>query len=150
MGRLRFSAPEANTQKRSAIHRLPQGYATVLTERGYNLSQGQRQLIAIARAILANPEILILDEATGNVDTRTEKQLQAALMRLMDGRTSFVIAHRLSAIRDADCGVMVINEGEIIERGTREELLDRRGFYCNLYTSQFKGEAVPERQRVPA
>jgi len=124
----------------SFIHRLPQGYETVLTERGHNLSQGQRQLLAIARAILADPEILILDEATSNVDTRTEKQLQAALMRLMDGRTSFVIAHRLSTIRDADC-VMVINEGEIIERGTHEELLAKHGFYHHLYMSQFKGAA---------
>jgi ATP-binding cassette subfamily B protein len=124
----------------SFIHRLPQGYQTVLTERGHNLSQGQRQLIAIARAILADPEILILDEATSNVDTRTEKQLQAALMRLMEGRTSFVIAHRLSTIRDADC-VMVIKDGEIIERGTHHELLAQRGFYHHLYVSQFKGQA---------
>ena len=124
----------------SFIHRLPRGYETELTERGHNLSQGQRQLLAIARAILADPEILILDEATSNVDTRTEKQLQAALMRLMDGRTSFVIAHRLSTIRDADC-VMVINEGEIIERGTHEELLAKQGFYHHLYVSQFKDQA---------
>jgi ATP-binding cassette subfamily B protein len=125
----------------SFIHRLPQGYQTELTERGSNLSHGQRQLLAIARAILADPEILILDEATSNVDTRTEKHLQEALMRLMAGRTSFVIAHRLSTIRDADC-VMVIDDGEIIERGTHEELLDRRGFYHNLYMSQFKGQAT--------
>jgi ATP-binding cassette subfamily B protein len=125
----------------SFIHRLPQGYQTELTERGSNLSHGQRQLLAIARAILADPEILILDEATSNVDTRTEKHLQEALMRLMAGRTSFVIAHRLSTIRDADC-VMVIDDGEIIERGTHEELLDRRGFYHNLYMSQFKGQAA--------
>jgi len=126
----------------SFIHRLPQGYDTVLAERGSNLSQGQRQLIAIARAILADPEILILDEATSNVDTRTEKHLQKALMRLMAGRTSFVIAHRLSTIRDADC-VLVINEGEIIERGTHESLLAQDGFYHNLYMSQFKGQAAP-------
>ncbi len=125
----------------SFIHRLPQGYDTVLAERGSNLSQGQRQLLAIARAVLANPEILILDEATSNVDTRTEKRLQGALLRLMEGRTSFVIAHRLSTIRDADC-VMVINDGEIIERGTHEQLLEARGFYYNLYVSQFKGQAV--------
>ncbi|MFO7917274.1 MAG: ABC transporter ATP-binding protein [Anaerolineae bacterium] len=121
------------------IHRLPQGYQTELSERGSNLSQGQRQLLAIARAILANPEILILDEATSNVDTRTEEHLQEALMRLMEGRTSFVIAHRLSTIRDADC-VMVVKDGEIIERGTHEELLARQGFYYTLYTSQFKGQ----------
>ncbi|MGC9399993.1 MAG: ABC transporter ATP-binding protein [Anaerolineae bacterium] len=135
---VREAAKIANAH--SFIRRLPQGYETVLTERGHNLSQGQRQLIAIARAILADPDILILDEATSNVDTRTEKQLQAALMRLMEGRTSFVIAHRLSTIRDADC-VMVINEGEIIERGTHEELLAKRGFYHHLYMSQFKGQA---------
>ncbi|MBN1259140.1 MAG: ABC transporter ATP-binding protein [Anaerolineae bacterium] len=129
------------------IHRLPQGYQTVLTERGSNLSQGQRQLLAIARAILADPEILILDEATSNVDTRTEKQLQAALLRLMEGRTSFVIAHRLSTIRDADC-VIVIKDGEIIERGAHEQLLDKQGFYHHLYMSQFKGQAVEE--PVPA
>jgi ATP-binding cassette subfamily B protein len=120
------------------IRRLPHGYQTVLAERGSNLSQGQRQLLAIARAILADPDILILDEATSNVDTRTEKHLQKALMQLMEGRTSFVIAHRLSTIRDAD-PVLVIKEGEIVERGTHEELLSDCGFYHTLYTSQFKG-----------
>jgi ATP-binding cassette subfamily B protein len=124
------------------IHRLPQGYQTVLTERGSNLSQGQRQLLAIVRAVLAAPDILILDEATSNVDTRTEKHLQEALLRLMQGRTSFVIAHRLSTIRDAD-QVLVINDGEIIERGTHESLLAQRGFYRHLYLSQFKGQALP-------
>jgi ATP-binding cassette subfamily B protein len=127
------------------IHRLPHGYRTELSERASNLSQGQRQLLAIARAILADPGILILDEATSSVDTRTEKQIQEAMLRLMEGRTSFVIAHRLSTIRDAD-KIVVINEGEIIERGTHQELLDQRGFYHNLYVSQFKGqhEMVPE------
>jgi ATP-binding cassette subfamily B multidrug efflux pump len=127
------------------IHRLPQGYDTPLSERGSNLSQGQRQLLAIARAILADPSILVLDEATSSVDTRTEKNIQEAMLRLMEGRTSFVIAHRLSTIRDADI-ILVINEGEIIERGTHEELLAQRGFYHNLYISQFKGqhELVPE------
>ena len=123
------------------IHRLPHGYQTVLTERGSNLSQGQRQLLAIARAILADPDILILDEATSNVDTRTEKHLQEALLRLMKGRTSFVIAHRLSTIRDAD-QVLVINDGEIIERGTHESLLAQKGFYHHLYMSQFKGQTL--------
>ena len=123
------------------IHRLPHGYQTVLTERGSNLSQGQRQLLAIARAILADPDILILDEATSNVDTRTEKHLQEALLRLMEGRTSFVIAHRLSTIRDAD-QVMVINGGEIIEQGTHDSLLEQQGFYHRLYLSQFKGQVV--------
>jgi ATP-binding cassette subfamily B protein len=125
------------------IHRLPQGYQTVLTERGSNLSQGQRQLLAIARAVLSDPDILILDEATSNVDTRTEKHLQEALLRLMKGRTSFVIAHRLSTIRDAD-QVLVIHEGEIIERGTHHSLLAQKGFYHRLYMSQFKGQALPE------
>ncbi|NLG83334.1 MAG: ABC transporter ATP-binding protein [Firmicutes bacterium] len=119
------------------IRRLPQGYQTVLSERGANLSQGQRQLLAIARAILADPEILILDEATSNVDTRTEGLLQEALLRLMRGRTSFVIAHRLSTIRHAD-QVLVIRNGEIVERGTHDTLLARRGFYYQLYTSQFR------------
>jgi ATP-binding cassette subfamily B multidrug efflux pump len=124
------------------IRRLPQGYQTVLAERGSNLSQGQRQLLAIARAILADPDILILDEATSNVDTRTEKHLQEALMRLMEGRTSFVIAHRLSTIRDAN-QVLVIKDGEIIERGTHGSLLAEGGFYHRLYMSQFKGQAQP-------
>lgn len=121
------------------IHRLPQGYRTILSERGSNLSQGQRQLLAIARAILANPSILILDEATSSVDTRTEKNIQEAMLRLMKGRTSFVIAHRLSTIRDADA-ILVINLGEIIERGTHEYLLNQKGFYHHLYMSQFKGQ----------
>ena len=120
------------------IRRLPNGYETKVSERGSNLSQGQRQLLSIARAILANPSILVLDEATSSVDTRTEKQIQEALLQLMKGRTSFVIAHRLSTIRNADL-VLVINDGEIIERGTHRELLARRGFYYRLYLSQFKG-----------
>jgi ATP-binding cassette subfamily B protein len=123
------------------IRQLPQGYGTVLSERASNLSQGQRQLLAIARAILADPTILILDEATSSVDTRTEARIQKALLRLMQGRTSFVIAHRLSTIRDAD-KVVVIRDGEIVEQGTHQQLLDRRGFYHHLYMSQFKGEAI--------
>jgi len=122
----------------SFIRRLPQGYETELSERAGNLSQGQRQLLSIARALVADPSILILDEATSSVDTRTEIQIQEALQRLMEGRTSFVIAHRLSTIRNSD-QVLVINHGEIIERGTHEELLEKRGFYYNLYMSQFKG-----------
>jgi ATP-binding cassette subfamily B multidrug efflux pump len=123
------------------IRRLPKGYNTELSERGSNLSQGQRQLLAIARAILADPGILILDEATSSVDTRTEKNIQQAMLRLMEGRTSFVIAHRLSTIREAD-KILVVNDGEIIERGTHEELLAQGGFYHNLYMSQFKGQAA--------
>jgi len=121
------------------IHRLPQGYQTELSEQGSNLSQGQRQLLAIARAVLADPGILILDEATSSVDTRTEKHIQEAMLRLMEGRTSFVIAHRLSTIREAD-DILVINDGEIIEQGTHEALLAQRGFYHHLYMSQFKGQ----------
>jgi ATP-binding cassette subfamily B multidrug efflux pump len=123
------------------IRQLPHGYQTVLTERASNLSQGQRQMLAIARAILADPAILILDEATSSVDTRTEARIQKALLRLMKGRTSFVIAHRLSTIRDAD-KVVVIKNGKIVEQGTHQQLLDKRGFYHNLYLSQFKGQAI--------
>lgn len=118
------------------ILRFPKGYDTVLTDGGENLSQGQRQLLAIARAILADPAVLILDEATSNVDTKTERQIQSAMLKLMEGRTSFVIAHRLSTIRNADM-ILVINNGEIVERGTHEELLRKKGFYYNLYMSQF-------------
>ncbi|MBL8095629.1 MAG: ABC transporter ATP-binding protein, partial [Anaerolineales bacterium] len=114
------------------IHQLPKGYHTVLTERAGNLSQGQRQLLAIARAILADPAILILDEATSSVDTRTEARIQRSLLRLMQGRTSFVIAHRLSTIRDAD-NVVVIDRGQIVEQGTHMQLMDRRGFYYQLH-----------------
>ena len=131
------AAKLANADK--FIHRLPKGYQTALSERGSNLSQGQRQLLAIARAILANPSILILDEATSSVDTRTEKNIQEAMLRLMQGRTSFVIAHRLSTIREADA-ILVIDQGEIIERGTHHYLLAQKGFYHHMYVSQFKGQ----------
>ena len=123
------------------IRQLPNGYQTLLSERAGNLSQGQRQMLAIARAVLADPAILILDEATSSVDTRTEVRIQKALLQLMQGRTSFVIAHRLSTIRDAD-QVLVIKDGEIIERGKHQELLERRGFFYQLYMSQFKGQAI--------
>ena len=123
------------------IRRLPEGYHTQLSERGSNLSQGQRQLLAIARAVIADPRILILDEATSSVDTRTEVYIQEALLRLMTNRTSFVIAHRLSTIRNADL-VLVIDAGRIIERGTHEELLQQKGFYYDLYMSQFKGKVM--------
>lgn len=125
------------------IRTLPDGYETVLNEEASNLSQGQRQLLTIARALLADPTILILDEATSSVDTRTELHIQRALHRLMKGRTSFVIAHRLSTIRDADL-VLVMNEGRIIEQGTHEDLLKADGFYADLYRSQFVGTAVGE------
>ncbi|MFN8412023.1 MAG: ABC transporter ATP-binding protein [Anaerolineales bacterium] len=123
------------------IRQLPQGYQTKLSERASNLSKGQRQMLSITRAILANPSILILDEATSSVDTRTEARIQKALLRLMQGRTSFVIAHRLSTIRDAD-KVIVIKDGEIVEQGTHQQLLDAKGFFHHLYMSQFKGLAI--------
>jgi ATP-binding cassette subfamily B multidrug efflux pump len=119
------------------IKRLPRGYDTVLSESGTNLSQGQRQLLAIARAILADASILILDEATSSVDTRTELHIQEAMMHLMKGRTSFIIAHRLSTIRDADT-IMVIDHGEIVEKGNHHELMREEGFYHSLYVGQLK------------
>jgi ATP-binding cassette, subfamily B, multidrug efflux pump len=123
------------------IQHLPRGYQTELSERAGNLSQGQRQLLSIARAVLANPRILILDEATSSVDTRTEVRIQSALLRLMEGRTSFVIAHRLSTIRDAN-QVLVIDDGRVIEKGTFKELINKQGSFYNLYVSQFKGIAI--------
>ncbi len=147
MDNIRFGRPGASDEDVIAaaklayadtfIERLPDGYNTVLGERGSGLSQGQRQLIAIARAALANPRILILDEATSSVDTRTERLIQKALEKLLEGRTSFVIAHRLSTIRNAD-QLLVLDQGKIIERGRHEELLSRKGFYYNLYMSQFR------------
>ncbi len=118
------------------IRHLPHGYQTVVSEQGHNFSQGQRQLLAIARAVLADPRFLILDEATSSVDTRTEMHIQEALLRLMEGRTAFVIAHRLSTIRSADA-VLVVNDHRIIEHGTHDSLLDDGGFYHHLYMSQF-------------
>jgi ATP-binding cassette subfamily B protein len=123
------------------IRQLPHGYQTQLSERASNLSQGQRQLLAIARVILADPRILILDEATSSIDTRTEIRIQRALLRLMEGRTSFVIAHRLSTIRDAN-QVLVIAGGAIVEQGSHAELLAQQGLYFQLYTSQFKGQQI--------
>ena len=121
----------------SFIIHLPQGYDTVLADNAGNISQGQRQLIAIARAILADPCLLILDEATSSIDTRTELKIQDAMLKLMEGRTSFIIAHRLSTIRNAD-KILVINAGEVVEQGTHDELLAKNGFYANLYNIQFK------------
>ena len=119
------------------IKQLPQGYDTVLADNGGNLSQGQRQLLAIARAILSNASILILDEATSSIDTRTEVLIQNAMLKLMEGKTTFVIAHRLSTIKNAD-KILALKDGEIIESGTHDELLAKEGFYANLYNSQFK------------
>jgi ATP-binding cassette subfamily B protein len=120
------------------ISRLPDGYQTILSDGGSNLSQGQRQLLTIARAMVADPRVLILDEATSSVDTRTEKKIQAALQKLQQGRTSFVIAHRLSTIRNAN-QILVIDDGEIKEKGTHDVLMGMKGFYYDLYMSQFKG-----------
>ncbi|MBD3107811.1 ABC transporter ATP-binding protein [Bacillus sp. AGMB 02131] len=125
------------------IRTLPEGYQTVLNEEGTNISQGQKQLLTIARAILANPSILILDEATSSVDTRTEVYIQQAMSRLMEGRTSFVIAHRLSTIKDADL-ILVMNQGTVIEQGNHEQLLEQGGFYADLYNSQFSGGSFVE------
>jgi len=125
----------------SFIHTLPEGYNLVLNEEQSNISQGQKQLITIARAILADPKVLILDEATSSVDTRTEALIQQAMKNLMKNRTSFMIAHRLSTIRDADL-ILVMNEGDIVEQGTHKELLARGGFYAELYTSQFESDFV--------
>lgn len=123
------------------IERLPEQYDTVLTEAGANLSQGQRQLLSIARAVLADPKILILDEATSSVDTRTEMQIQQAMVNLMKGRTSLIIAHRLSTIRDADI-IVVVSDGAIAEAGSHDELLAKRGEYYKLYSKQFAGTAI--------
>jgi ATP-binding cassette subfamily B multidrug efflux pump len=161
MENIRFGRPDATDEevKTAAkisnadtfIERLENKYETVLGERGSGLSQGQRQLISIARAALANPRILILDEATSSVDTRTERLIQKALEELLKGRTSFVIAHRLSTIRHAD-QLLVLDGGEIIERGKHEELLAKKGFYYDLYTSQFKrnpSESGSEGKPIP-
>ena len=127
--------------KNAQIHRfiktLPEGYNLILNEESNNISQGQKQLLTIARVFLADPKILILDEATSSVDTRTEILIQKAMDTLMKGRTSFIIAHRLSTIQDAD-RILVMNEGDIVEQGTHEELLAKGGFYQNIYNSQFE------------
>jgi ATP-binding cassette subfamily B multidrug efflux pump len=166
MENIRFGKPDATDEEviQAAklahadifIKRLPEGYATVLGERGSGLSQGQRQLISIARAALSDPRILILDEATSSVDTRTERLIQKALESLLENRTSFVIAHRLSTIRNAD-QLLVMDGGIIIERGRHDQLLDKKGFYYDLYMSQFRriepgeppGDNGHERQEVP-
>ena len=125
----------------SFIRRLPDGYDTLLTGDGANLSQGQRQLLAIARAAVADPPVLILDEATSSIDTRTEKLVQDGMDALMTGRTTFVIAHRLSTVRNADC-IMVMEQGRIIERGTHDELIEKKGKYYQLYTGNFAEESA--------
>ena len=116
------------------IRRLPKGYDTWITEDGGGLSQGQKQLLCISRIMLALPPMLILDEATSSIDTRTELKIQSAFTRLMEGRTSFIVAHRLSTIKDADL-ILVMKDGNIIEQGNHEQLLAKKGFYAQLYTS---------------
>ncbi len=153
MNNIRFGRPDATDDEvmeaaklaraHDFIERLPEGYESTLGERGGGLSQGQRQLLSIARAALADPRLLILDEATSSVDTRTERQIQAALDELLAGRTSFVIAHRLSTIRNAD-QVLVLAAGEIVERGTHTELLEQQGAYYDLYMSQFRAQESVE------
>ncbi len=157
MENIRFGRPEASDEEVIAaaklahadtfIERLPDQYQTVLGERGSGLSQGQRQLLSIARAALSDPRILILDEATSSVDTRTERLIQKALIKLLQGRTSFVIAHRLSTIRNADL-VLVVDQGQIIECGKHDELMTQRGFYYNLYMSQFRRDIPEESLRL--
>ena len=119
------------------VKTLPDGYNMVLNEEASNISQGQKQLLTIARAFLKDPKLLILDEATSSVDTRTELLIQKAMEKLMEGRTSFIIAHRLSTIRDADL-ILVMKDGDIVEQGNHEELLEKGGFYSSLYNSQFE------------
>lgn len=145
-GRLSASDEEVKRAAKAAyvdsfVHTLPDGYNMVLNEEASNVSQGQKQLLTIARAILADPRILILDEATSSVDTRTEVRIQKAMDNLMKNRTSFIIAHRLSTIRDADL-ILVMDHGDIVEQGNHKELLEKGGFYANLYNSQFESAAV--------
>jgi ATP-binding cassette subfamily B multidrug efflux pump len=166
MENIRYGRPEATDGEVVAaaqaahvdhfVHTLPDGYGLVINEETTNISQGQMQLLTIARAVLADPRILILDEATSSVDTRTEVLIQEAMDRLMVGRTSFIIAHRLSTIRNADL-ILVIRDGDIVEQGKHEELLDRQGFYAELYESQFErtgqaeeSEPLSESMPMPA
>ena len=143
-GRLTATDEECFAAARTAnadsfIRRLPDGYNTVITGDGTNLSQGQRQLLAIARAAVADPPVMILDEATSSIDTRTEQHIQRGMDALMEGRTVFVIAHRLSTVRNSDC-IVVIEHGEILEKGSHQELLAQKGRYYQLYTGQFELE----------
>ena len=128
------AAKEAHAH--SFIMRMPQGYDTVINEDGGNLSQGQKQLLCIARVMLCLPSMLILDEATSSIDTRTEIRVQKAFSRMMEGRTSFIVAHRLSTIREADV-ILVMRDGRIVEKGRHKELLRKNGFYAEIYNSQF-------------
>jgi ATP-binding cassette subfamily B protein len=151
MDNIRFGAPEATDEdviraaKSACVHNyvrtLPEGYALIMNEESTNISAGQKQLLTIARAMLSDPKILILDEATSSVDTKTELDIQKAMDNLMKGRTSFIIAHRLSTIRDADL-ILVMNKGDIVEQGSHETLLEKGGFYAELYASQFDAVGV--------
>lgn len=145
-GRLDATPEEIQAAAKAAnadafIEQLPDGYNTVLSESGSNLSGGQRQLLSIARAVLADPKILILDEATSSVDTRTEMHIQQAMIALMKNRTSLIIAHRLSTIRDAD-RIIVIDAGRVVESGSHEQLLAQHGCYYRLYQNQFAGKST--------
>ena len=131
-----ITAAAKNAHAHSFIRRLPDGYNTHIAENGDNLSAGQKQLLCIARIMLCLPPMLILDEATSSIDTRTEIKIQSAFSELMKGRTSFIVAHRLSTIREANL-ILVMKDGNIIEQGTHSELLKKEGFYANLYNSQF-------------
>ena len=139
------AAKEAHAH--SFIRRLPEGYDTMITENGGNLSQGQKQLLCIARVMLALPPMLILDEATSSIDTRTEIRIQKAFNTLMEGRTSFIVAHRLSTIRNADV-ILVMRDGNIVEQGTHKELLARNGFYAEIYNSQFVNTSSEQQQHA--
>jgi ATP-binding cassette subfamily B protein len=158
MDNIRYGRPEASDEEVVAaaqaahvdhfVHTLPDGYDMLINEEITNISQGQMQLLTIARAVLADPKILILDEATSSVDTRTEVLIQKAMDRLMEKRTSFIIAHRLSTIRNADL-ILVMRDGDIVEQGNHEELLAREGFYAELYNSQFdQTEIVDEEDEL--
>ena len=143
MGKPQATDEEVITAAKSAhahsfIKRLPEGYDTVITEDGGSLSQGQKQLLCIARVMLCLPPMLILDEATSSIDTRTELKIQNAFATMMKGRTSFIVAHRLSTIQEADT-ILVMRDGNIIEQGSHEQLLKQNGFYATLYNSQFAG-----------
>ena len=148
---IKYGKPDSNDNevieaaKAAHVHHfiktLPNGYNSVINEESSNISAGQKQLLTIARVILTDPKILILDEATSSIDTRTEIQIQNAMDNLMKGRTSFIIAHRLSTIKNADL-ILVMNHGDIVEQGNHEELLSKKGFYWELYNSQFDEEAV--------
>ena len=147
MENIRYGRPDATKDQvieaakaahaHSFIKRLPDGYDTVISEDGGNISQGQKQLLCIARVMLCLPPMLILDEATSSIDTRTEIKIQQAFASMMKGRTSFIVAHRLSTIREADI-ILVMDSGKVIEQGTHEELLAEKGFYAKLYNSQYE------------